>query len=55
MGGFGIDRYINAHLKRNCFKEYSVLAMVSKKRQRPMTAYYNFFYNYIASLLDSKK
>ena len=30
-------------MERNSFKEYSVLAMVSKEEQRPMKACYNFF------------
>ena len=29
---------------RNSFKEYSVLAMVSKEEQRPIKACYNFFH-----------
>ena len=31
-------------MERNSFKEYSVLAMVSKEEQRPMKACYNFFH-----------
>ena len=31
-------------MERNSFKEYSVLAMVSKEEQRLIKAYYNFFY-----------
>ena len=30
-------------MERNSFKEYSVLAMVSKEEQRPIKACYNFF------------
>ena len=32
-------------MERNSFKEYSVLAMVSKEEQRPMKACYNFFFH----------
>ena len=31
-------------MERNSFKEYSVLAMVSKEEQRPIKACYNFFH-----------
>ena len=31
-------------MERNSFKEYSVLAMVSKEEQRPMKACYKFFF-----------
>ena len=42
-------------MERHSFKEYSVLAMVSKEEQRPMKACYDFFFTLIASLLDSMK
>ena len=32
-------------MERHSFKEYSVLAMVSKEEQWPMKAYYNFFFH----------
>ena len=32
-------------MERNSFKEYSVLAMVSKEEQQPMKARYNFFFH----------
>ena len=32
-------------MERNSFKEYSVLAMMSKEEQRPMKACYNFFFH----------
>ena len=32
-------------MERNSFKEYSVLAMVSKEEQRPMKACSNFFFH----------
>ena len=31
-------------MERNSFKEYSILAMVSKEEQRPMKACFNFFH-----------
>ena len=31
-------------MERNSFKEYSVLAMVSKEERRPIKACYNFFH-----------
>ena len=48
--------YINSlKMERDSFKEYSVLAMVSKEEQPLMKASYNFFFTLIASLLESTK